>query len=105
MLRSRQRRRLGVLRGPTGPAARSRLADRRPRTAATAAGVLSAGVAALAGGPVAGTVAAVYGTLAASMVLRRRRVRRAAEATARALDAVAVLAADLRAGVAPGSAL
>ncbi len=67
--------------------------------------MFSAGVAALAGGPVAGTAAAVYGTLAASMVLRRRRVRRAAEATARALDAVAVLAADLRAGVAAGTAL
>lgn len=101
----RPRRRLGVLGGGTGPAGRRRLADHRPHTVAATVGAIGAAVATLAAGPVAGAAAAVYGTLAASMVLRRRRVRWSAEATARALDAVAVLAADLRAGTAPGGAL
>ncbi|GIH12415.1 hypothetical protein [Rugosimonospora africana] len=105
ILVSRRHRRLTVLGGGAEPAAPQRLADRRPRTAAVTVGALGAAIAVLAGGPVAGAAAAVYGTLAASMVLRRRRTRWATEATARALDAVAVLAADLRAGVAPGGAL
>ncbi|WP_345625222.1 type II secretion system F family protein [Rugosimonospora acidiphila] len=87
------------------PTGRPALADRHPRTVAVAAGVFGAAVAVPAGGPVAGAAAAVYATLAALALLRRRRTRRVDEATARALDAVAVLAADLRAGVAPGGAL
>ncbi|HEY2673903.1 MAG TPA: hypothetical protein VGJ07_26505 [Rugosimonospora sp.] len=104
-LRSRRLRRLRLPRGGPGPANRRSLADRRPRAAAVTVGALGACVAALAGGPVASATAAVYGALAMSVMLRRRRVRRATEATARALDAVAVLAADLRAGAAPGGAL
>jgi tight adherence protein B len=81
------------------------LADRRPRTAAIVVGVFGAGVATVAGGPVAGAAVAAYGAFGTLALLRWRRHRRAAEASARALDAVAVLAADLRAGVAPGRAL
>ena len=65
---------------------------------ATAAGVML-------GGPVGGAVAAGYATAAA--VLWRRRTRLRAESTSRvaAVDAVAALAAELRAGMAVGPAM
>jgi tight adherence protein B len=77
----------------------------RPR-AGTALVCVAVGVAALlAGGPVAGVVCGVYSGLAVTVLLRRRWERAAAEALSTALDAVAVLAADLRTGGAPDAAL
>ena len=58
----------------------------------------SAGVTA---GPVAAALAAVYGLLTAIFWLRYRRTAAEATARAQALDALAALAADLRAGLAP----
>jgi tight adherence protein B len=55
----------------------------------------------VAAGPVAGSLAAVYGLLAAIFWLRHRRSAAEAVARANALDALAALAADLRAGLAP----
>jgi tight adherence protein B len=53
----------------------------------------------LLGGPMAGAVLAIYGALGAALALRRAR-RRAEESSAKAaMDAVAGLAAELRAGV------
>jgi tight adherence protein B len=66
---------------------------------------LAGAVAWPAGGPVAATVASVYAWLGVAGLLRYRSARLAAEATARALDATATLAADLRAGAAPEGAL
>jgi tight adherence protein B len=100
-----RRRRLRLLTAGSGPVDRPRLADRRPRSAAVALGLLAGVAATAAGGPVAGVAVAAYGAGGVLAVLRQRRDRRAGEASARALDAVAVLAADLRAGVAPGRAL
>jgi tight adherence protein B len=77
----------------------------RPR-AATVVFSVPVGVAAgLAGGPVAGVVGGVYAGLAVIVLLRRHRDRIATEALSRALDAIAVLAADLRTGGVPDAAL
>jgi tight adherence protein B len=94
----RARRRLRTLRGTTP---KRSPAIRFPR--ATAA-LLVAGASAATGvttGPVAGSLAAVYGLLAAIFWLRHRRAALDATARANALDALAALAADLRAGLAP----
>jgi tight adherence protein B len=64
------------------------------------AGVAGVGVGALAG-PVGGAVTTAYGLVAASAWLRHRRVAAATAARSQALDALAGLAADLRAGLAP----
>lgn len=56
-------------------------------------------------GPVAAVVAAGYGGLAIHVVLRRRTTAAARRALVAALDGVAALVGDLRAGVTPGSAL
>lgn len=62
--------------------------------------VALAGVAGLlAGGPVAGVVAAVYGGLAIRTALRRPATREAESLRRRRLDDMAALAADLRAGL------
>jgi tight adherence protein B len=57
------------------------------------------------GGPVAGVAAAAYGGLGVRVAVRRRRRRTDAAAHQSALDAVAGLADDLRAGRAPAVAL
>ncbi len=56
-------------------------------------------------GPVAGVVVAVYGTLAARVVVRRHMARIAREALHRTLDGLACLVGDLRAGIPPATAL
>jgi tight adherence protein B len=56
-------------------------------------------------GPVAGGLAAVYAVLGFLAWLRTRRARARAAAWSEALDALSALAADLRAGLAPSSAL
>ncbi|MEV0606399.1 hypothetical protein AB0I61_08530 [Polymorphospora rubra] len=72
------------------------------------AGLLAAALLAvpggLVGGPVAATVVAVYGWLAARTVLRSRATRSAARQHRASLDDLCALAADLRAGL-PAAAL
>jgi tight adherence protein B len=77
------------------------LAARRPRRVllSSIGGVAAAGL--LAGGPVAGVVAAVYAGLAGRALLRRSVRRRAAVVRSAVLDELAALAADLRAGLPP----
>ena len=94
----RARRRLRTLRG-TAPKYVPAL--RFPRAAAA---IVVGGATVAIGittGPVAGSLAAVYGLLAAIFWLRYRRSAGEAAARANALDALAALAADLRAGLAP----
>jgi tight adherence protein B len=96
----RTRRRLRRMTGPGTTPTGSRLAD-HPRLV-TVILVIGPGTAAgLAAGPVAALLAAVYGTVGFRAWLRLRRNRiRTVEWTA-ALDGLAELAADLRAGLAP----
>jgi len=96
----RARRRLrGLTAG--SPSSGQRVILRRPRlTAVGAAGVVGGSVWALAG-PVAGLVAATYSVVTVVYVLRRRAGAIERQARALALDAVALLAADLRAGLDP----
>jgi tight adherence protein B len=103
-VRARLRRRR-LLSGQTGPAGWERLVGRRPRAATAVAATLAGSVAWVWGGPVAGAAIAVYAGLGASGQLRHGYARRRAEATTRALDATATLAADLRAGATPAGAL
>ena len=100
----RTRRRLRTLRRTAPHPPRFALALRFPRSAsALVAGI--AGVAAgLLAGPVGGGLAAVYALLAGTAWLRHRRTVAATAARAQALDALAALAADLRAGLAPEAA-
>ena len=74
---------------------------RQPRR--TLAGVVgaAAGLGLAAGGPVAAVVAAAYAGLAGRALLRRSARRRAAVERTSALDGLAALAADLRAGLPP----
>jgi tight adherence protein B len=108
------RRRLRRLAGPPAPTDPGTvlrrepallLADRYPLRTAVLVAVVAAVGGYVSGGPVAGVAGAVYATIGVRAVLRRRAARRAAEATTRALDAVAALAADLRAGAVPDEAL
>jgi Flp pilus assembly protein TadB len=72
------------------------------------AGVLVAGAAVLGGllaGPAAGALVAAYGLMAAGYAARWRGDRALVSARCRALDALAVLAADLRAGLAPATVM
>jgi tight adherence protein B len=112
VLRARRRwRRLLRDRATSLPSTRRRVAPLRTLLGAAGAwSVAAAGggagvAAALLAGPVAGAVAAAYG--AAAIVIARRRARRRTEGRSRsaAVDAVAALAAELRAGVAVGPAL
>jgi len=57
-----------------------------------------------AGGPVAAVVLAVYGAMACRILADRERQRLVRQARARALDALGVLAAELRAGLPPVAA-
>jgi tight adherence protein B len=94
----RARRRLRTLRGTTRS---SSPAVRFPRAAAAIVVGAASTAAGVAGGSVAGSLAAVYGLLAAIFWLRHRRTAVETTARAGALDALAALAADLRAGLAP----
>jgi tight adherence protein B len=99
----RTRRRLRAVRG-VAPAPRLGRAVRYPRLApAVLAGAFAIPVAMLAG-PVGGAVVAVYVLVVASYGLRRSREVARTRARSRALDALAALAADLRAGLAPDGA-
>lgn len=75
------------------------------RVMAGTAGALAAATAGILAGPVAAAVAGFYGAVLLSTVLARWRDRAARSARAVAVDAVAALAADLRAGLAPARAL
>ncbi len=106
------RYRLRRLLGPPSPARDPRalfgaVLDRL--VARRTAGALTAGTAALVVavpfGPVAAVLAAAYCGLAAELVLRARARRRAERQLADALDGVASLAGDLRAGLSPHDAL
>jgi tight adherence protein B len=103
-LRARLRRRR-LLSGRAEVAGWQHLVGRRPRAATTVIACLAGAVAWLGGGPVAAVAVAVYAWLGTAGLLRYRSARRTSEAIARALDATATLAADLRAGAAPAGAL
>jgi tight adherence protein B len=75
------------------------LAAQDPRRTALGSIVLVAGLALLVGGPVAAVLGAVYTALAGRALLRRAARRTAAGRRAAALDHLAALAADLRAGL------
>ncbi|SNY70902.1 hypothetical protein [Paractinoplanes atraurantiacus] len=77
------------------------VATARPRQALACAVGGTMAVALIAGGPVAAIVAAVYAGLAGRALIRRSARRRAAANRAAALDLLAALAADLRAGLPP----
>lgn len=89
-----------TLRRPRDRAAVLRaLAAQDPRRVVVASIALVAALALLVGGPVAAVVGAVYCALGGRAVLRRSARRRAAAARSAALDDMAALAADLRAGL------
>jgi tight adherence protein B len=79
----------------------ARVARLRPsrRIATLVGAAVAASAGAGAGGPVAGVVAALYGGLASSALARSLTSRDESTARRAAVDAVAMLAADLRAGV------
>lgn len=80
------------------------VAGAQPRRALPA-GIGAVAVAGLVtGGPVAGAVAAAYAGLGGRALVRRAERRRSAVRRAAALDALAALAADLRAGLPPVAA-
>jgi tight adherence protein B len=87
---SRPRDRVALLRA---------LAAQDPRRVVLASIALVAALALLVGGPVAAVVGAVYAVLGGRALLRRSARRRAASARSAALDDMAALAADLRAGL------
>lgn len=84
------------------------LADRfvdRPRLAVAVAAAGTGAMAGILAGPVAAVLGAVYAVVAVRAWLRIRRNRRRATEWAGALDALAGLAGDLRAGLPPERAL
>jgi tight adherence protein B len=106
----RVRRRLARLHAPrhaAPPAAEAgpRVFDRRPRTGTAVVALVAAAAAGALGGPVAAAAAAVYAGVAASAWLGRRREARLARDRAATIDAVGMLAADLRAGLPSGLAM
>jgi tight adherence protein B len=101
--RRRQRRLFAGHRA--GPRWWARFGQRRPRGTAALVGLCVGTGLAILGGPVAGLAGVAYAALGVSAALRRRRATAAAGASSRALDAIAGLAADLRAGLAPEAAL
>jgi Flp pilus assembly protein TadB len=80
-------------------------ASERPRVAAAVAGVLAALLGTALGGLVAGLIVAAYIGLGVLRVLRGQHTRADRAARTAAIDAVGLLAADLRAGVAGNDAL
>ena len=98
-LRVVARRRLdGAALRRVGAAAGTALA-RSPRRMLAGSAIALAVFALVLGGPVAGVVGAVYAGLAGRALIRRSAGRRSAAARAAALDDLAALAADLRAGL------
>lgn len=75
------------------------IAAQSPRRILAGSLVAVAALALLLGGPVAGVVGTVYAGLAGRALIRRAARRRQAAARAAALDDLAALAADLRAGL------
>ncbi|MFI6077557.1 hypothetical protein ACIA5C_39110 [Actinoplanes sp. NPDC051343] len=80
-------------------------ATQDPRRAAVAGSALITALALLAGGPVAAVVSAAYSALGGRAFLRRSARQRAAVERSAALDGLAALAADLRAGLATAAAV
>jgi len=74
----------------------------RPRAVLVLGVAAAAGAGLAGGGPVAGLVAAAYAGLAGRAVLRRAARKRDRSARRAALDGLAAMAADLRAGLSPG---
>jgi tight adherence protein B len=74
-------------------------AGQNPRRTVLASIAAVAAVGLLVGGPVAAVVGAVYAALGGRALLRRANSRRAAAERSAALDDLAALAADLRAGL------
>ncbi len=103
------RRRLRTLAGLERPETRIRVADRalgildrHSRRMAWTAGLLAAALAGSAAGFVAGLVAGVYTGIAVTTTASVRRSRARRQAIAVALDLIAMMAAELRAGGDPG---
>jgi tight adherence protein B len=94
------RRRLRALR-PVPRAHRHAVVPRRPRLVSAGAAAAVGTLAGVLAGPVAGVVATVYAVVAVAFWLRRREALARSQAHARALDGLAALAADLRAGLPP----
>jgi tight adherence protein B len=107
--RRRARQRLAALsaEAPAIPPTRwlTGYADRHPRLLWLAGPPLVGSVAGALGGPVAALVAVGYTGLALRSLRRGTAARRAGVVRTAALDVISGLAADLRAGVAPESAL
>lgn len=107
------RRRLRVLSGlerasdtrPGGWVWAGSLIDRHPRRIAWLSGMLVAIAVGSSGGPVAALVAGVYAGVAVTVVASTRRARSRTRSAAAALDLVAAIAADLRAGADPAVAV
>ena len=97
------RRRLRMPRGRAsfGPILVGRLRDVGDRRVVAGSIAVTSVLAWAVGGPVAGVVTAAYGWLLRRALIRRAAGRRAAAARADALDELAALAADLRAGLPP----
>lgn len=79
------------------------LVTQDPRRAVVGSMGLVAGLGLLFGGPVAAVVGAIYAALGGRALLRRSARRRAATTRSAALDDLAALAADLRAGLVTAS--
>jgi tight adherence protein B len=82
-----------------------RRAERSARAAVVLGAAAGGTLGLLLGGPVAAMILAAYAGFAARALLTRRRQESATRARGEAVDAVAALADDLRAGLAPRSAL
>ncbi len=100
----RTRRRLVKVTGPR-PASRADRLAAHPRVVTTVAAFGAGLTTGLYAGPVAALLAAVYGALGYRAWLRIRRGRARALDWTVALDALAEMAADLRAGLAPDQVL
>ncbi len=99
LTRVRARRRLRALYGRRSPVRSTVL--RRPRLATAITITVAAAAALPLTGPVGAVVAGIYASLALGHAMRRRRAALDDTARSLALDAVAGLAADLRAGANP----
>lgn len=103
-VRTTSRRRLRRMTGPRTDRLTDRFAD-RPRLATVVAATGTGAVAAILAGPVAAVLGAVYAVVGFRAWLGIRRNRLRATEWAGALDALAGLAGDLRAGLPPERAL
>jgi tight adherence protein B len=103
----RVRRRLRLLRSAGVGTGRgdAALARWRGRTGVAGVAALACLAAGAAGGPVAAAVAGVYTALICAAWLSRRQASRIGRDRLALVDAIAMLGADLRAGLAPAAAL